>query len=541
VQTCGETPETISATTDAAGRFTLNNLPNGKLFVTASKKDYRMTYLAVDTRKDAELQLTLRKLSEAPAAPPEISAAFLAERKQATIDMFEIVWKKRGESGYGNNFFSSAQRLDPALAQKWANSATGAEAARLKRLLESKVSDEKLVEAAMADTEEAIEQLTAQGSSSYYRLIAVGELLLARDKAKALRFAEVSVEQGRKENAKNPARLANALASSAVLAHRAGNVAGAKTLFAEAIELLGKVVDTNSGLLDAARGWVAGSLGQVDLPGAVKLLATIEKSYYHNAAVTKICLAQAKTDPKAAVESLKYIKPDRSSSHLLHNIEVAMAVVDRDPDAALRLIEAVEKPVDSVQGYMEMASCFATKDRPKAWGYIDTAFQILDRQSDAFATYGSSGGVAAAAGQLIHVARKIHYPDVHSLLARALELRGTRGLFSRDDDDKVRLALSLSSSDPASARWLLQGLYSPEKLRKISTSGKREYLFALAMCDPQECVKAVDEATGQTLNASTISRTGIVEMLDAMSHIGQEIEALSEWQTLMYRPINRVR
>jgi hypothetical protein len=220
---------------------------------------------------------------------------------------------------------------------------------------------------------------------------------------------------------------------------------------------------------------------------------------------------------------------------------VAMAIVDRDPAAALRLIETVEKPVDRVQGYMEMARYYATKDRPKAWGFIDQAFQILEKEGDTFATYGSSGGVAAAAGQVVHVARKIEYPDVHSLLAKVFELRAKRGLFGRADEDAVRLALSLSSSDPASARWLLQGLHPPEKLRKLSTSGRREFLFALAMCDPQECVKAVDEATGKTLTSSNLSRTGIVEMLGAMANIGQEIEALSEWQALMYRPLKSIR
>ena len=113
--------------------------------------------------------------------------------------------------------------------------------------------------------------------------------------------------------------------------------------------------------------------------------------------------------------------------------------------------------------------------------------------------------------------------------------------FGRDHRSTVLIALALSGSDPASGKWLLTQTWSRDKLLTLSTTGSRDILFTLAMCDPATCVQAVEAALARPKTADGFSRTGIVEMLGAMTEPGREYEALGRWSNLMYAPINEDR
>ena len=539
VQTCGETAKTISATTDAEGRYELKALPEGQLFVTASKDGYRHTYLAMDTTKSESmaLALALRRKTEAPAPPPEISAAFLAERKAAVREMLETAYSKSGDGGYQNSFFLDMLRLDPIAADRWIAEAKPEDAVILKKFKASETPIETLLKLAVDDSEEAIQQIRLYRGTAV-RLLAVGELLLATDKPKALRFAEEAAIAARKEDKSRLHFQVGTLASAASLAHRAGNPMGGKTLFAETVELLTKLERGNK---DYAGASIAERLAEVDLPAAVALLDTIDDKYYRNSAVGRILVRLAKTDPKAAVENLKLVKTEPEVTSPSVAVKVAVAIADRDRERAHAMIEAAPQVNDRIRGWMALAERAAPASKEQAWGYVDRAFTDLEKDAEQLRRYGNSGGLPATAFQLIYFARKLGHPDVHSLIARGLEYRGLTPTFGNDYRATVLIALAFSGSDPTSAKALLTQTLSREKLLTMSTSRNRDILFALAMCDPATVKEAVKRAFDQPKNASGTSGTGIVEMLGSMVQNGRELEALAQWATLPYRPISEDR
>jgi hypothetical protein len=537
VQTAGETPKPVTATTDAEGRYSLKGLPEMTLFVTVAKPGYRPTYVIHDTSKPS-LNLSLRRTTEAPAPAPEISVKFLAERKQAIIDMLEMVWAKRAEHGYGSSCFTAMQRLDPARAKAWVEAATGEEAVSLKKRFQAQIPEADLLKLAVEDVDEAIARI-GKDRTATYTLRSIAEKVLAKDKPVALRLIEESTIIARKAFAQDPMRLPSNLAMSAVLAHEAGNVAGAKKLFAEAIELVDKIADAkNRGI---ACGWVAGPLGKVDLAAAKEQLAKCEDPYYHNAAVSTILVHIAKTDSQAAIENLKLLKTDRSRAYHTEKLLIAVTIAEREPENAIKLVEGVETTVDRVRGYMELAKVFAVKDKPKAWRLIDKAFDLMEKDPAPFGLHGSSGGIAGAAAQVAYQAKKIDYPDLHSLISRLFIMRSQEGTFTQDWRNKVILCLVISPLDPVAARTLLRTMFTDDGLLNSTKARDRNILFVLGMTDPVMCKKVVEAKLKTTLNANTLSGTGIVEMLGSMAATGREIESLGTYAGGMYRPLSEER
>jgi len=190
---------------------------------------------------------------------------------------------------------------------------------------------------------------------------------------------------------------------------------------------------------------------------------------------------------------------------------------------------------------MELAVIAARTNREQGWTFVDRAMDDLLMNLDAYRSHGSGGGAAGMAAQMAFHARRIGYPDVHGLIARALSLRDLDRDFGRDHRSTVQIALALSGPDPASAKHLLFQTWSRNHLLSRSTSGDRNILFTLVLCDPPTCRDAVKLALGNPKNASRMSNTGIVEMLLSMTEVGREYEAIARWSSLMYQPIDDIR
>jgi hypothetical protein len=200
-------------------------------------------------------------------------------------------------------------------------------------------------------------------------------------------------------------------------------------------------------------------------------------------------------------------------------VRVAYAIAASQPDAAVRLIGGVKEGPYRVQGYFGLAARFAKTDKTRANKMIDAAFDLLDRDAESFRGWSGSGGRAGLAAVGAVRAAEIGYPDVPHLVARCLALRPTgQDAFSPDtrEDTAVNVAAVLALIDPATARQLLGTVAAPEDYVERAMSKRRDWLFALALADPDRAKGLADRlielAKASRGERNGLSETGLVEL-----------------------------
>jgi hypothetical protein len=534
VQTTGDTPKTMTTTTDDNGKFEIKNLPKTKLFVTATKAGYRHTYVACDTAKGTAA-LVLRKQSEDPAPPPAKADDLEAKRKNATHEMLELLWVTRANHNWGPSVVGYALRFNEKLVQKWIDEAPLKEAEGLKSQLAANINNIELMALAKKDINKAIQIVRPGRDEVYWKFLEVGEMMLPVDKVIALRFAEEALMDARKDDPSRKAYLPVNLAKCAALMHRAGDEANAKKLFDEAFQLISEIKSSKAPM----RAWVAEQLGKVDLPAAIEQFKEVNDDYQQNTSFSRLLVFIAKTNPQKAIDNLKNIRKEHDGSFRCAEIPVAVAIADREPVQAIKLIEGLKNKREQVRGYMELAKALRTKDEKTAWELIDKAFAAMDDGADDFSTWINFGGRPAAAAQVASVARQIGHPDVHSLVARTLAYREKESIYKYDYERSIDFfLLGLSLADPESVRWMLQARFTEEELLQKSTSGRRNLLFILAMVDPPLCKKAVEQYMAG-VKKQGFGNPGIIELLGSLTTKGEEFESLGAWQALFFGKLER--
>ena len=255
--------------------------------------------------------------------------------------------------------------------------------------------------------------------------------------------------------------------------------------------------------------------------------------------MTRLLLFFAKSDPQKAVDQLTLVRNEGYYGLGYAELHVAVAIADRVPEKAMKLVEGITDTRDRIRGYMELARKLHSKNEQAAWGLIDKAFDALDNAKDAFDNSINFGGKPAAAAQVVSVARMINHPDVHSLVARTLAYREKESLYKYDYERSIDFfLLGLSVADPESVRWMLQARYTEDELLQQSTGGRRNLLFILAMVDPALCKKAVEQYMAGVKKFG-FGNPGIIEMLGSLTMKGEEFESLGAWQALFFGKLER--
>ncbi len=152
VQTCGETPKPVVATTDAKGTYTFKGLPDTKLFLTVAKPGYWPTYHLFQAGATGP-KLTFRRTTDPAPAVKVVAANEVAARRKIATEIFELTWSKRADHRYGYTVFQDVLNFDRDMAERWAAAATGAEATRLELMLKTHISDDALFELALKSPE----------------------------------------------------------------------------------------------------------------------------------------------------------------------------------------------------------------------------------------------------------------------------------------------------------------------------------------------------------------------------------------------------
>ena len=183
---------------------------------------------------------------------------------------------------------------------------------------------------------------------------------------------------------------------------------------------------------------------------------------------------------------------------------------------------------------MRLADRLAATDRPRAIAAIGRAFALLE--TDARISDYSRGSLAAVG---VVYASRVGHPDLAGLRDFAVASRlSESSLFPGDsrDDGLVTIAAALALVDPPAARRVLAGVAPPGLYAERALTKRRDWLFALALADPDRAVQLVDQLIARSEKVpagggSGFSATGLSE-LGSLLTARDTLDRLAHWGDL---------
>jgi hypothetical protein len=478
------------------------------------------------------VSVTLRRADAPPEPPPAVSPEHLAAREAFLRHLLGKMWDTRGRFDYGRAAVSRMARLDPAAARKWVEEERKRTDGKtdLGYLVDEAERERTLFATAKEDVDEAVTVLRqVKGEWAAHEMLTLGRRLLAVDKAKAARLAEEAAVRSR--TLPIP-RNVYTLAQAGELAVLAGNKAGGEKLVREAAAQAVKLSPEGRDEQAMARGMVAARLAPFDWPAAKALLDPLKESNLYNRYISSAADQIARTDVPAAKKLFDLFRPDNSFAPYYARLSVAYRAAAADPDEAERIVNSVTEGNFRFQGLVRLAGLVARKDKPRAIRLIDTAMAILEVNPQSFQSLTYFGGRAGCALLAVHKGKAIGHPDLAGLVARTLAVRLTVGdTFDSPEsraDILVSFAAGLALVDPATARQVLAGVAPPDRFAEMAMTRQRDWLFALALADPDRArglVDAVFAKAAQGGGQQSLSRHGILE-------IGSILTAADPYQEL---------
>ncbi|MGL6074811.1 MAG: carboxypeptidase regulatory-like domain-containing protein [Fimbriiglobus sp.] len=527
VQSCGETPKTERTITDANGRYRLENLPDGRAFVTANKKGFRYTYALVGGEEDP-VNLTLRKLDEAPAPLPD-AKAFAAEKKKILRSMLQMTWEAAPEGSAARlQIFRAAVKSHPDLAESWVKAAQGKTQEAYTKALEPQPTMAELLELGLKKPEAAIEKMRL-AELRWDSFKEVAEKVILQDKAKALLITKAGVLLLRDRQAGNPEGLALGLSQFGALMIRSGAVREGKAHLEEAEKLLDSIEPR---WRNRIRSEVIPYFAEIDVSLAIEKMKLLPDVTLRNAAACHILGIIARTDAKQAIEKLDLlIKPDHSLFHIEDRISIAQVIVDTQPDLAIKLIDEDPNPIGQLRGYIKLAYWLKKKDILKSHKLIERAMTVIDQARDRSSGGFYVGAKAHAAAHLAYLAHALEYPDCHSMIARALINRELTQDFERAPRFNRPVAFNLGAVDPEAGRWLFEMDHPNDSIAQLRD---RASLYVLAFTDPFQYSVWLTKQMGKPYNLGTWSDLGILNTLTALADPAEEFFLLGKEDYLSF-------
>ncbi len=524
-------PEREETKSGPDGGFTLSKFADAPAWVFARKAGYRLALAEVTPGQPGPAALTLVKADDPPAPAPVITAEHRAASERLTRHLLTRLWESGPDSG-GIFALGYAAQYDLALARKWRDEAKARPGGRdYSGYVEPVARRKELAATAAADIEEAVAALAGMKGGAYDEALALARSLLATDKEKAARVAEEVAVRARER--KLPEKVLS-LADAGELAAQAGNAAGGKKLLGEAADLAEKLDFSGQTRTTMYAGMVAARLAPYDWPRAEAMLDRLTVPGEYNRWLSSAYARLAAADPARAKELLGKFKPDNAFDSAHARVKGALAVAATRPDEAEALIPTISSAGNRLTGHVALAERFAKTDRPRALRQIELAFAMIDADDPDLRSWSGMGGRAAfGAAAAAHAARFGH-PGLADLVARTLAARPT----PRDDYQGVKgrehalvvTASALALVDPASARRVLAGVAPPGEFAERAMSERREWLFALALADPDRAVGLVDKLFEQSKNpaAGGPTNTGLTT-LAALLTGADRLDELERW------------
>jgi hypothetical protein len=325
-----------------------------------------------------------------------------------------------------------------------------------------------------------------------HTLVGLAQRYVVSDPPKAMRCAEEAVIHARRLD--QPQR-ALALAEAGALVMRLGNQAGGRKVVEEAADMASKMGSGETWAYYRAK--IAATVAAFDLQRAKKLVEGVKNKEERDRFWCSV--AGSLDDPKQAETLLQGAHPFYAERA---RIRLACRLAAKDPAGAVRYVENMprsqcrrgEEP--KAQAFGLLAAAIGPRDKTLACSLIDRAFAIYLAPSDERMA-GGRGGISAQAAILAVQAGQIGYPDMESVVYRALALRPT----AKDAynpaaavESTATMALLLAIVDADVATRLLKSIESQSDAigSGYSGVGRETWFKAWALADPEHAMKLLD-------------------------------------------------
>ena len=496
--------DTVSA---ADGTFTLTGFYDAPGFLFAEAPDFRLIAVPVQPKDKTPVRVILRRTSEAPT-PITISKEHTEADRRLTRHVLESLAKNNKAQGFSA----------PAVERR------------------ATIDNKTLLATAMEDVDEAVSVLKKLSpEAGYPQALQLANQLLPVDKAKALRVLEEATVKARAMSM--PQRVWY-VASLGEWVAKAGNPTSGRKLIEEAMTLCEKLPADGRDRNSANIGSAAVRLAPFDWPRAKATIETLkdtsERNRYFGAAAVQL----APIDLPKAKEVLKLLGPSGFFYLEESTVRMALRIARTNPDEAVRLVDGIAAPSFRIHGYVQVARELVTVEKPRAIALIDKALHLIETKPTELQSSSSRGGASGFALYVALAGQRIGHPDVPWLTARSLSLR-TNGESHRGADDRKRLQVQMACGyaliDPAIGKQLLAGVAPPDEFLKQAVTQSRDWLFALALCDPERAVELVDKRM-EWMNTSSDRKALMLNGMSELSRILTADDRLAElftWGSLV--------
>jgi len=511
--------------TDATGRFRLQGLFGGPVYVFARKPGYRFTGLRTTSGTgDVELAL-LRDDEPPPNGQPAALPGDATDREQLARWMLEQFWAVARQ----NNkwlLIRYMARIDPDQAANWSAQLGGRYEGEVTIGLCERIEDLSHDPNMRLDVDDALAAIAGLNDSRAVRLlIELAEQSLPRHREDSLRFSEEALLRVRKLQ---PPHRVYTTAQVGNLLTQLGRAEAGQKLLGEAADAAEQL--TADGAAAFARGMVARELARYDLPRAKKLIGPISAEAGKARYLSWLAEALAERELNQALALVAQIRGDSNAESLANQtrMKIAYRVAAARPDDALRVVEAMEgygAEKFRAEALGLLAVQIAPSDRRLAYKLIDRSLAIYLDKPEEFRSWGNYGGRPVLAAWVARQARAIGYPDMHSVVMRVLATRPTQ----REEYDPLRrleatvaAAWILAFSDPQTARDLLQAVEPFDDLIGSGSSviHRGEWLNAWALADPEHAKEVFEEELAAAVRGNAdfdLQRAGLLRAAEMLS------------------------
>lgn len=525
----GDGLKRIDTITDEAGKFRIQGLRNGPVFVFAEKPGFR--FAGARTKCGAAgVVLKMFRVEEPVPQRSTPKPRVDEERKMARKVLEKML--ATGDDPY--NQWARARIVKMDSEQNRHGTAT-------ESVDPHSSNDRPIEKVAEDDLEEALSLVPKQDDQAYSVLKGLANRFISQDREKAMRFAEEALLHSR--NLDEPQRTAE-LAQIGALVARLGNKAAGRKLALEAADAAAKwkLTDQNRWLFSS----VATAVASCDFDRAVALLEKFPKTSQRDRDLAQ--LAGSLDDVEKAESILKGMEPWIAKDARIH---LACRIAAKRPAEAVRIVENLNAQANGY-GDEEQAAAFgwiavaiAPRDKKLAHSLIDRGLQILLAPSDR--SMNSYGGRPARAAILAIEAEQIGYPDMQSVIYRVLATRATADVNSFSSpvqalECNMMMALYLALIDPDNAKQVLQAIEPHSDCIGSGYSGvqRYEWLKAWALVDPRHTMEVIerDLTSAKDSAAKQDSQGGLAEVVELwLTAPGDRLKNISERYRHMFPPV----
>ena len=514
----GDAAKPLSTTTGADGRFHLDGLTTGSLFVFAEKSGFRFTGVRAETERETTITLP----AEGETAPPSDRMAgqiSFSQQKEIARRLLERIWKTPGVRTNRSDAQQAIRymaRIDPEMARAWSEETDGRHERSLQNVLVSRAADR--------DADQALAMLADfEDKAAVRSLVNWVRRLSEPNPTKALRFAEEAAVRAR--GLDDPLRSELLAEIGSLLVALDKRAAGRKLLdeaaaAAEGMDREGRDV--------GPRGRVALAVAHVDIDRALSLIESMRPTRRESPVVYpgrehylgKIAISAATHDPERAAALLEQVDDGFQRDQLARSAAYYAGRIDAK--RAVQIADGIGGPGYRALAYGWVAVAVAPRDRALAQSLIDKAFDTIS--SGDLRSWSNYGGSSVFAARLVYQATQVGYPHIESLVARTLSLRMTLSDVHSEQyliNGHARTAMVLALTDSRTARQMLIDLAPRRARHKIERfTDNNKWFSAWALSDPVVAYQLASAVLDRQVTGGEVSelwRTGVLNVANLLT------------------------